>query len=128
MECTVWDLLGTYSEHMGGFRVKGGRVQWEAAHYNDGHKLVYIWRLVPTEGNRVKMVGRYVPHDTVIELVGYSEFDTEAWRDFFASDQQMKQNPCMLTLITYPDDHAQLWAQATHPTEAVDAVMEQAGV
>jgi len=58
---TAWDLIG----FDGGFRVDGGRVQWEAADYDDsrGGRLVRLTRLVvDRDGLHVRT--RYVDPDT----------------------------------------------------------------
>jgi hypothetical protein len=59
--CAAWDLIG----FDGGFRVDGGRVQWEAADYDDsrGGSTVRLTRLV-VNASGLHVRTRYVDPDT----------------------------------------------------------------
>lgn len=64
---TAWSLIGWDD---GPIRIKGGRTIYEAVMFSDGgrQKMVLLAYLVPTERG-IKQVNRYVPIDTVIEVM-----------------------------------------------------------
>jgi hypothetical protein len=64
--CTAWDIIG----FDGAFRVAGGRVDWEAADYDDsrGGRLVRLTRLV-VDAHGLGQRTRYVHPDTPVTIL-----------------------------------------------------------
>jgi hypothetical protein len=69
---TGLELAGDSSLYPHGFRFPDGKVIWEAANGGRG-KLIRIQRIEPGDGTKVVMRTRYVPDNTLFEVV--PEFD-----------------------------------------------------